>query len=726
MRTKRLVLAVLLVAGGGLVAFTSNAASPPPYATTVEDLCPGAPDPCVVTEQFLVADGASFNFGGRALQLSTGAKLLGDSGASFTLTNTASVDFKKGAVVSAPGNGGNAGTITIESSGDCSFSGQILANATQSGGVGGNGGYVPITCGGTMTFGPSSLTQANGVGGEGGTVEPYASAVSVAKGARLTATGTQRGGWIDIEHLPGSCTINGLLTASSVFTAAHQGYGPDGGSVDVLCEGISLGKGSKILANGAGGDGGMIFLGWGTGAFSSAKGTVISANGKSYGGDVGIYGTSCDINSRVLASGGVDRNDDAGYGGEVDINCDDVSVGVGSVIKAKAAAKRGPDFGAGGGIVTVEATTGDINIAKGTTIDARGVADQGGVVSLTSAGDCQIAAKIKANTTVKGELGYWGEFTADCGGDFTLGTGGGIVVATSPYRGFVTTSIVAGGSVTLAAGTRIRNDGGGPDAAGKNAIEIDAGTTCAIDGWLQSRSFDNGQPIIMTCPGGFSMASTGGVLGDGIGGTAGGVTVTSSAGACTINGVIKAKGFAGRDLTDPYSEAQPGYGGVVEVTCATGLTVETLKVRKPALIDVSAYGGAYGSNSCGGWIKLAAAAPGVAAPYGPVLMNGTLLGKGSGLAGYINIEGCDVTVGDWGKLNTNANPVFDAWAGINDIYAHGTLSISGFLLAVAPRPRTVNDGGNYLQYGVSYVPPADPATQIRPEATVTSGLSPCS
>src|SRR5437773_8464332 len=76
-----------------------------PYATTLNDLCPGTPDPCVVTGQFAVATNTAFDLGGRTFDLAPGAQLVGDSFASFSFTNASRITLQAGSLVTASSEG---------------------------------------------------------------------------------------------------------------------------------------------------------------------------------------------------------------------------------------------------------------------------------------------------------------------------------------------------------------------------------------------------------------------------------------------------------------------------------------------------------------------------------------------------------------------------------------------------------------------------------------------
>src|SRR6266436_6403339 len=86
-----------------------------PHANSLNDLCPGTPNHCLVTAKWAVANGLTFDLGGRILELAPGAQLVGDSGASFSLINASQVILQKKSLISSIGQGIDSGSLNITS-----------------------------------------------------------------------------------------------------------------------------------------------------------------------------------------------------------------------------------------------------------------------------------------------------------------------------------------------------------------------------------------------------------------------------------------------------------------------------------------------------------------------------------------------------------------------------------------------------------------------------------
>jgi len=451
-RLRWLSVAVLVMTA--LAQARSGGALSPPYARTLADLCPGTPDPCVVTGKFAVADGTSFNASGHAFELSSSAALVTDNGASFSILNATAVTLDDRSQITAVAKGVNAGAITIQSTGLCTLNGKVRADVAVSGGIGGQGGTISVTCGG-ITFGNASVTEATGAGihttagvspGPGGSITLSAGSgpVNMTKGAKLSVQGKgATGGSVAISSTA-ACNLAAGISADAkvVNVPMDLPVGGDGGSITVQCGGpIDLSKGAMLLAGSVKtANFGLITL---TSSASSVQvdqgAAVVSDGGDSSSSATTALAitahTACTIDGKVrsnskLVSGGTLRVTCAGLtmgkmgvidgqtGGEeaanIAIDTTGATTGVPAApcdiagkVTAKASAATDPTVGLTpgiGGFIDLNCGT-MLTIEKGGTIDASGAGGDGqgfdsdaGLITAESSGTIDFVGKL----TVKG------------------------------------------------------------------------------------------------------------------------------------------------------------------------------------------------------------------------------------------------------------------------------------------------------------------------------------
>jgi hypothetical protein len=430
-----------------LVVLAARAAlAAPPHANTLADLCPGTPDPCVVSGQWAIANGKTFDLGGRVLVVAATGQLVGDGG---------------------------AGALTIASSGPCSFGGDILAN-----GISGPGGLVTVTCAGGISLLSGALMQAKAApvpgAGFGGFVSLNAGAgpLTVAAGSKIDVSAKGSDGGLIVLQSADVCTSSGKLVANA---GVLQGVGGFGGEVDFQCgAGVSLNAGS-IAAKGAagpmiGGLGGIILVDGGLGSVSVASKVKMDASTKGDdGGSIEVVsGGACTLAGKIRATTGVVAGT-GGFGGDVSIGCNGLTLDASSFIMAAGVAGNG-------GFVELDAGTGNLDVSGKINVQGRG--DFGGDVSLLAIGNCTVDAKVQADGKNKGGFfGPGGSITATCR-DITVD---GRLTATSPdMGGFVA---LEGCDVTV--GMRGAADTSG-DQGGQNHLIAHDGLT--ISGFVLATS----------------------------------------------------------------------------------------------------------------------------------------------------------------------------------------------------------------------------------------------
>jgi len=293
-----------------LAAFIST----PAFATTANDVCPPAADPCTVSTAVTADPGSTLDFGSRQLDVTptgsitvptgqltinagsvrveTHGALLGGqtpdgTGANIKVTTTGDVRIETG----ASGDGridvsatNNPGEIDVLAGGAVYILGRINSIGT---GTNGSGGIINVQTGGNLTLSGSVLAQGgtglDGLGGE----------ISIQVGGTASETGTVRADGAEAGDI--EIDANGDITASGTYNAGASGTSTgDGGSVTMIGSGNTTMNGTIAL-----------------------DATGDSVNGGGDGGDADIEGNG----GSLTASGTVsDRGAlPDGYGGETDM-----------------------------------------------------------------------------------------------------------------------------------------------------------------------------------------------------------------------------------------------------------------------------------------------------------------------------------------------------------------------------------------------------------------------
>ena len=360
MRTARLVL-VLLVSRI-LVAAAAG-------ATTANDICAPADDPCVVKVVKNVMPGSTLDFGGRTLRVSPGGKLVVTGTGAPVNVKAAAVDIQatsQGAglvryvggdltvttstgdvTVRKMGNsvaridvsgdpaGANGGTIDLEaaagnvlvdgvldaganaadaSGGSVTLNGMSVALGTASevdlGGKGqGGGGTLVIDSASSLTLGG----KVDGTGGffGGGEIDLSAGG-NVVVSANIDLQADQAGGdggVLDIEPIDGSVTLGGSINLSGDSDSDFSG---GGGELDITAHGSILISAPVNASSGTGGPGGSVTC---VSDLDITQTAPIQVQGKGAGGDGGTAGFEA---HRALVMGDVDATGDVSNSGEID------------------------------------------------------------------------------------------------------------------------------------------------------------------------------------------------------------------------------------------------------------------------------------------------------------------------------------------------------------------------------------------------------------------------
>jgi hypothetical protein len=508
----------VLVVGLVLALARGGAAVVLPHANTLANLCPGTPNPCVVSGKFAVAPGVSFNAFGREMHFTSTAALVGDPGALYDIGNAAAVTLDKGSVLSSNAKGADAGRVRVFGNGVCTIAGKVIASATADAlaGSGGDGGSVLIWCSNGISLASSATVEAKGAGfvkhgvaspGAGGAISlnAFTGAFSASKGAKINAQGKgAAGGFVGIAS-QAACT--GLsapiqVDAGVLHVPKSPTVGGDGGAVNLSCGGnVSLTKDAKIIAGTVKtARFGAVVIDAG-GSLQLDEGTKVQADGAGLGP---IGSTAIDISAtNACTIGGKLQSDSQGaVGGSVQITCAGLTLGPKSTVEANgkgdsagnllvdttgATTGRPPASCNLSGKIALKAsaqplgfgasapgTGGSAKLACGTTLtintgaaidvsgsggDGFGGGSDAGSIDSKAAGAVFIGGKLTAKGTGTGGtvtvVGLGITVTSDSGIDTAGASGGAVLLASQQPNGSV------GGDVVIGKTVSAKGSGGG-------------------------------------------------------------------------------------------------------------------------------------------------------------------------------------------------------------------------------------------------------------------------
>ncbi|HSQ01093.1 MAG TPA: hypothetical protein VL049_28050, partial [Candidatus Dormibacteraeota bacterium] len=331
--------------------------SAPVLATTANDLCAAAADPCVVATPVPVTDNSVIDLGPRELRINAGGAL--DVGSGTMTIKAGRLTVNSGGFVRGTGTtAASGGTLNIQAN-TILVAGSIDAR-------GAPGGTINVVSAGDVTIGGSTTTpgltaRALALSEVGGTINVTS--------ATLTVTGV-------VTVFGGSDALGGDIsmttTGSTVITGTIDATGGDGGSIDIEA-GAAPGPGNgdivisdsailKVDATGGGGFGGTLdLLTHGDGVdhglitvegLLSATGVTAGADtGGGLGGCITITADGNIVNTRVAASITAAGGGPDGDGGEVEITSNHGTVELNGTADAGSAGLE-----SSGGSVTIDAS----------------------------------------------------------------------------------------------------------------------------------------------------------------------------------------------------------------------------------------------------------------------------------------------------------------------------------------------------------------------------------
>lgn len=409
--------AALAMPAAALLVVAVVAASLPPaqaagVANAIDDLCPGAADPCTVSEAVTVAGGSRLDAGLRTLRIEGRGLLDFEDGGAEVVCGRLEVD-RDGVAIRVRGAAeasGLSGLVSISVHRSCSL--DPLAPC-----------LLDSDC---ASISAGECTAGDGRAWLRGSVQGNAespgrlllrSAGDLSVPGQVSLSGTRAvsdGGTLDLESTGGSVLLSGLLDVSG-------GGAGSGGSLEILAA-VDVRVLGELRARGGDYDGGIV---------------TVEA-----GRDVQV---SEDI--RVDAVAG------AGVGGEIEMSAGrDLRIEGGSASKVMlltADGHQGVDnTGGDGGSMTFEAER-DLAVSQYVRFSANGAVPDGfaDTISFVAGGDLQMDARVVA----KGRGGDGGGGLVELVGDGS--------VRVSPGASFELTGAAAGGDLTMDAGAALVFEG---------------------------------------------------------------------------------------------------------------------------------------------------------------------------------------------------------------------------------------------------------------------------
>jgi hypothetical protein len=425
----------------------------PVFALVPSDLCSG--NPCVIGSDVTITASVLLDFGlGTALQFAPGIKVLLQNGAAvqfeagsisigagarfssdapgsslyfsadgstvdvattgspavFVLRDSVEVGFVSAgdsttnAKVDVTGETEEGGVFYIQSLGNLTFTGKVVADGTKDGQF--NAGTVDLDAGGTLNV--DAKLRAKGHGADSGQVLMRGQSVVADGGIDVKPT-AGGGGTVDISAEAGDVTLAAKIDAGGKKAADDVGANNcNGGSVDLQATGsISFEKRIKVSGGGAGGCSGGTFTAQAGTDFTQGASAPIQAGTPgfiSFGGTV-----------QIQAAGNVTL-------GKIDVGSDNagsVIASAGGMLDAAGPVKASSNASgdATDGSISLSGACG-LTIPHGASLKAAKSGAAGGQINLsTSGGPMTIAGNVTASSTVT--LQYVTGFTPAITGSVT-------------------------------------------------------------------------------------------------------------------------------------------------------------------------------------------------------------------------------------------------------------------------------------------------------------------
>jgi hypothetical protein len=377
-------------------------------ADSADDVCASTANPCQITSEVTVDDGAILDFGIRTVRLSSGGQLDVGSGSATVRCGT----FDALASTTKPRlkvkSGGQGGSITIVARRGCSANPSLWCT---------DDATCAAASAGTCSAGSGNITLAGNVHGEG---DPAADVSFVAAGS-FTSTGniilrravgtspTGHGGTLEIAARTGNVQIQntidlsggseayggrltvdagGTLSVTALIDATGGNDG--GGSIDLRAEDdLNVQADLRVDSTSGEGVGGDISLDAGgdlTVTGSAAAQTLLDAEGHASGGEASQGGEisltaagHLTLNDHVRLRANAPNLEEGSTGGHIEIAACQVDILAGANVEAR---------GEEGGTVEMRGFE-SIFVDQASSVDATGAFDDGEIALVTGAlGHC--------------------------------------------------------------------------------------------------------------------------------------------------------------------------------------------------------------------------------------------------------------------------------------------------------------------------------------------------
>jgi len=690
-------------------------------ATTLADLCPGTPDPCVVGGQFTVPPGTVFDAGGRAVQLLDGAQLVGVGVAPFQLVNAASIDLDPGSLLTtAPQRSPYYRHCSTMDEGFTYAPSEPLST------------FVGEDPNGTWRL------RMKNYFGEVGDLASWSLEVCTENGCQtVPGPGVPIPPWPAEPETAVTISAVGAVTRVSVLDVTGGGYGlgaidlrlesPQGTTVYLLsredtCGGdydvsfadpISPFFDVRLHSTGACTFGGRVVLdnpGVSIGgtlraecqSVSVESGALLQSNGIQGGALVLVAGGACTVAGATLRANGSTRvGAGSNHGGEVRLACDGVQLAVAARLEASALPQGGTLI-RNGGLIHLDG--GAAGVATTARITARGgFYSTGGTVRLAASGPCTVDGAIDLTSKVvvyfdSGEFysaeGNGGTLEADCG-SIVVPARAKVTTSKSPYGRAGRVLLTAASTVHVEEKSYLRADGREALFAVQppNGVIVRAGDRCTVDGKITVRSSrTNSSGASFQCEG-FTLGAKGQVTVSAGGAVAGTLlvdTTGSESGQPPADCVVEGKLRAVSRSIGQYT----GNGGAILLRCGT-----TTTVAPKGRLDVSCPG----FEGEAGFIDIESG--------GDLLVQGRVGGAGSFDGARVDVEACDLEVAAGGEIYSGG------FGSSVELVAHDGIDIDGSVRSAVPNGSVSLRYRNSIAVGGNVAP--------APTVTQDGALAPC-
>ncbi|MBW4493447.1 MAG: CHAT domain-containing protein [Oscillatoria princeps RMCB-10] len=513
---------------------------------------------------------------------------------------------------------GNAGNITLKSTGGAI---DTSANALNSSAAQGNGGSVTLTASGDIKTGAIE-SYSNGTGSGGNiTLNSSAGAINIANGfSQLSSFSVQGNG--------GSVT---LTASGDIKTGAIESYSSgtgSGGNIALTSSAGAIDILGWLNSYSSQGNGGSVTL---TAFGDITAHTILSSSeGIGSGGDIALTSSAGTIDANTRTEG-LSSYSSQGNGGAVtltafgDVETDNISsysLGSGS-----------------GGNIALNSSAGGIASSHIASYSSQG---NGGSVTLTASGDIKTTYRIESFSNGTGS-----------GGNIALNSSaGGIDTAGGSLSSFSEQGNA--GSVSLTASGDIKT--GHIESMAGFQQSYNPATDSQVEFTAITGSTGTGGDITIESSGGIVDTSTDSLNTMSSGGIAGNVTINAAGHISTSN--IRSEGLLhGGDITiNSDSPNSIGVGGNLD-TYSTNGTAGDITLTSPGRITLTGGITSYGQTQSGN-ISVTSAS-------NTVTTNSITTQSGNGPAGNITINGNNIATGNLDSIGSTGAGNIQVTAGGN-------------------------------------------------------------